>query len=359
MADTAQGDSPAETAPASREDQLASAAEAFKVQLGQVEAPERPRDDSGRFTSSQAEPEEIEAEAGAVEAEEAAESHEEGQDESEAADEAQHKDPTMPESWPADKAEVWNSLEPDAQDFIRQRDIELKSATNAKFMEAANLRKAHEAEIIEARTTRQQAVQAADLALTAIQPREPSISMLDINSSDYDPDNYHLAKAQYEQGLSFLQSIAAQRQNLIAQEQQEQQRQAAQYLHQINEKTAPAFVKDVPDAANPAKLPGVLNGLSKYLIDQGAPHDIFDGSETALMWHLTWKAREYDKLQSAKAKVQTDPRPEPRKAGPAVRPGVATPPSAKAAARRQNAIGEVKRSGTIEAGAAAWKHFLK
>jgi hypothetical protein len=27
-----------------------------------------------------------------------------------------------------------------------------------------------------------------------------------------------------------------------------------------------------------------------------------------------WKAREYDKLQSAKAKVQTDPRPEPRKA---------------------------------------------
>jgi hypothetical protein len=355
MTDTAQPATAAETEVVSREDQFASAAEAFKEALGQ--APERARDESGRFTSSQGE-EQIEAADEGAQPEAAAESPDEGQDESEAADEAQHKDPSMPESWPADKAEVWNSLEPDAQDFIRQRDVELKSAVNAKFMEAANARRAAEATIAEVQTNRQQALQTLDLAMQVLQPQEPSLSMLDLNSSDYDPDNYHLAKAQYENSLRYLNSLAAQRQHLVAQEQQEDQRRDLMLTQHINQITGPAFIKDVPDAADPQKLQTVLHDLVSYAVSQGAPAGLFNGNETALEWHMVWKAREYDKLQAAKAKVQTDPRPEPRRASPAVRPGVATPASAKAAARRQNAIGEVKRSGTIEAGAAAWKHFL-
>jgi hypothetical protein len=354
MTDTAQPATAAETVVASNEDPFAAGAEAFKVALGQAEAPEPRRDDKGRFAAEQ-----IEAEAEAAQAPEAAESHDEEQDGNEAADEAQHKDPTMPESWPADKAEVWQSLEPDAQAFIRQRDDEQKAAINVKFMEAANVRKAGEAQYTAAQSIHQSALHGLDLAMQVLQPQEPSISMLDINSSDYDPDSYHLAKAQYQHSLKYLNDLANQRQNLVAQAEQDARNRDAARLHQINEATAPAFVKEVPDAADPAKLQPLLRGLADYAIKAGLPADVFDGSETALEWHMLWKAREYDRMLAAKAKVQTDPRPEPRRASPPVRPGVATPPSAKAAARRQGAMDRLAKSGSIEDGAAVFKQIFK
>jgi hypothetical protein len=63
-------------------------------------------------------------------------------------------------------AEQWTSLPPETQAFIREREGQRESAVNAKFQEAANLRKAHEAEIGEAQTNRQAFAEAADFVLS-------------------------------------------------------------------------------------------------------------------------------------------------------------------------------------------------
>lgn len=172
MTETAQGLGPAESEVMSTADALASAADAFKVQLGQAE-PARPRHDRGRFASAAGdEPggEEIEAEAGAVEAAEAAESRDAEASGEEAADEAQPAETELPKSWPAEQAELWESLPPEAQAFIAEREGQRDRAVNAKFQEAANVLKANEAVVTEAQSNRQLYAEAADLVLSLVAP---------------------------------------------------------------------------------------------------------------------------------------------------------------------------------------------
>ncbi len=363
MTDTAQAPAPAETEVVPASDPMQDAMQAFKVHLGQEEAPERARDEKGRFTSQAEEPEEeIEAPAETEQAEEGAESQDDTGVDDQAADEVQPEAADLPTSWPADKAELWQELSPDAQAFLRQRDEEQSAAVNAKFMEAANLRKAHEAEIGEAQLNRQRYAEAnglIDQVLSAVQPRMPPLSMLDVNSSDYDPDRYHLFRAQAEDWQAQLNHLNAQRQQIAAQERQEEERQASARYQQINGASRDAFIKEVPDVTDQAKAAGVLQGLMDYAIAKGAPADLFQTPTTALEWHVLWKAREYDRLQEAKGRVAKAPIPEPRKPQPAVRPGVTTPRSAIDASRRKAALDRLKTEGSVEAGAAALKHLFK
>ena len=353
MADTAQPATAADPeAVPTREDGLQAAASAFKVELGQEEAPaEQPRKPNGQF-ASQAGDEEIEATDEADEAEAGAESQDEGEEESEAGDEPQPEETDLPPSWPADKAELWEGLEPDAQAFIRQRDAQQNAAVNAKFMEAANLRQAHEAEIFEAQTNRQRYAEAVDQVLSLVVPQPPPRSMLDYNSSDYDPDAYHYRKAQYEDTVAFLEQHKAQRQTLAAQEQM-------QRFNAINGTTRDSFIQLVPDVADQAKAPAVFQSLMEYAVSEGAPPELFQTPTTALEWKVLWKAKEYDRLQAAKARVSKEPKPEPKKAQPAVRPGVTTPRSAIEKQKRGKALDRLAREGSVEAGAAVLKHLMK
>lgn len=315
----------------------------------------KPRDEQGRFAApappeeepAEAEEEEIEAEAG-VPAE--AESHEAEHETDEAADEAQPTAVDLPTSWPAEHAEMWTALPPEAQAIIAEREGQRDAAVNAKFQEAANLRKAHEAEISEAQANRDRYAEAADLVLSLVAPQRPPLSMLDAKSDDYDPDAYHLANARYEQSVAFLEEHAAQRQHLAAQEQQ------ARY-DAINAASRDRFIKDVPEITDGAKAPAIIRELMDYAIGHGAPADMFDAPTTALEFHLLWKAREYDRLQSAKAKVAQAPRPEPRKAQPAVRPGVTTSRSAVKAAQREKDFERVRKEGSVESLTRIWKHY--
>jgi hypothetical protein len=350
--DTAQPATAAETEPVSKADALASAADAFKVSLGQ--APQRelpPRADDGRFTSPTA-GEEIEAADEGEQPEPAAESQEEGQEPEGAAEEAQPADVSLPTSWPAEQAELWQTLPPEARAVIAEREGQRDAAVNAKFQEAANLRKAHEAEINEAQSNRRAYAEAAELVLSIVQPQMPPRTMLDPNSGDYDPDAYHYQKATYEDTLAFLSHHRNQLGQVRAQE------EGARF-NAINSATRDAFIKDVPDVTDQAKAPAALQGLMEYAVQMGAPPETFQTPTTALEWHVLWKAREYDRLQAAKAKVTAEPKPEPRKAQPAVRPGVTTPKSAIENQQRGKAMDRLRREGTVDAGAQALKHLLK
>ena len=379
MTDTAQPQpAAAETDPASRDGALRAAADAFKISLGQIPAsagtgaPARElprRGEDGRFLSAGGDadggednwvPEHvrddeggrIEAPGDPDEAEAGAESQGDVDGEAEAGDEPQPSDPPLPKSWPAEQAELWRSLPPEAQAVIAGREGQRDAAVNAKFQEAANLRKAHEAEIDEAKRNCQAYAEAAELVLSLVQPQMPPRSMLDADSDDYDPDKYHYQKALYEDTIAFLAQHKTQLGQVRAQAQ-------LQGFRTINDATRDAFIASVPDVADQAKAPAVFQDLIDYAVSLGSPTEVFQSPTTALEWHVLWKAREYDRLQQARRRVAEAPRPEPWKAQPAVRPGVTTPRGAIEQQKRGAALERLRREGSVDAGAAALKQLMK
>jgi len=343
--------------------QLANAAEAFKATLGQ----EAERDERGQFAARGSEEEESldpglrredadeEDEASedpGLDPGEAGAEDDAGSGAEEAAGEAQPDAVAMPASWTREDEALWSSLPPEAQARIAEREGQRDRAVSLKFQEAAALRKANEAEIIEAQSNRQRYAEAVDQVLSLVVPQLPPRSMLDANSADYDPDQYHYRKALFEETNAFLAGHAHQRRAIAAQEEQSR-------FNALNDATRDAFVASVPDAADQAKAPALFGELIDYAVGLGTPAETFDAPTSALEWHVLWKAREYDRLQAAKARVDKDPKPEPRKAAPAVRPGVATARGAIEQANRGKAMDRLRREGSVEAGAAAFKHLLK
>jgi hypothetical protein len=355
MTDTPQPATAGET-EVSNADAIEAAANAFRT--FSYEAPEtadRPRDEHGRFVAAQ----EIEAE-GEAPAEPEAESQ--GEEETtEAAEEAQPEAVDLPPSWPAELAEEWASLPAPLQDTIVRREAERETAINAKFQEAANLRKAHEAEISEAQTNRQRYAEAVDAVLSVVTPHRPPISMLDPNSADYNPDGYHLAQARFQQTAEYLDSLKQQRQQIAAQQQQEELEQARSYMAEVEAKYRPVLLNDVPELSDPAKQGPVLNDIITYAISQGIGEHVFKDPEiagrvTSPELHIAWKAMQYDKMMKAKGTVQ----PKAAKpAAPAVKPGVATSRSGVEAAQRKKAFERLDREQSVEAAADIFKMHSK
>ena len=351
MDDTAQSLGAAETDP------IASAAAAFKQSVPElIGTQERPRDEQGRFARS--EPEEIEAEA-EPEGEAEVESQEVETVEEEAAEEAQPAI-DLPPSWPSEMAETWQELPAETQDFIVQREAEREAAVNAKFQEAANVRKANEATITEAQQSAQRFIQAADATLALIEPQWPSETMLVQGSSDYNPDAYHYYRAQAEKAERQIASIQQHREEAVAQLTKEAEAKAMEQIAEIEAKARPALLRDVPDLADAHKQPAILNSLVQYAVESGIPQDVFTDPEqakyvTSAQLHLAWKAQQYDRMVAAKAKVQPK---AARPAAPTVKPGVATSPTQARAIQRKNANERLNREGSIEAGAAVFKQVF-
>jgi hypothetical protein len=356
MTDTAQPETAAETEVVPV-DPIEAAANAFKNYDNPVA--DRHRAPDGKFAKAEpeGEAEEIEAEEPSGEP---AESQEEAETD-EAAEEAQPDPVDLPPSWPAELAEEWNSLPAPVQDKIVQREAEREAAVNAKFQEAANLRKAHEAEINEAIANRQQFAEAADFVLSLAQPQKPPVSMLNPQSNDYNPDEYHLRNAEYEQQTQILSTLAQQRQQVAQLQQVEMERGQQQFYAQVEEKYGPLLLKDVPDLAVPEKQPQILSEIARWAVDNGVPAETFTDPDrakhvTSADLRIAWKAMQYDRMMDAKGKV-TPKAAKP--AAPPVRPGVTTSRSAIEGQRLKAAKDRLARTGSIEDGAAIWKNFLK
>ena len=356
MTDTAQPEPAAETESL---DPIAAAADAFKTFDDRApDTPERQRDEKGRFASEQAE--EIEADEEGEQPDADAESQDETETD-EASDEDQPEAVDLPPSWPSEMAEQWTSLPPETQAFIREREGQREAAVNAKFQEAANLRKANEAEINEAKTNRQAFAEAADFVLSLAQPQKPPVSMLNPHSGDYNPDQYHLLNAQYQEQTQLLANLYQQRQQVAQQEQAEQEKQGETFRAQIEEKFGPLLIKDVPDLADPAKQGQALSEIARYAVDNGVPAETFSDPERAKLitsadLRFAWKAMQYDKMMAAKSQVK----PKAQKpAAPVVKPGVTTPRSAIEATKRKQAQERLARSGSIEDAAAIFKTVFK
>lgn len=349
MAETAQPPA-AETDP---NVQIQNAVDAFKAFDNPVA--NRTRDEAGRFASEQEEPEESEElESEAEEAELEEESDEDA--ELEADDPEEDEAHPLPPSWPEDKAELWKSLSADARAVIAERDAEQLRATNAKFQEIANARKAAEAEARrEAATKRDELIAQIETVEQLYQVVEPDPRAFGYGTDYFNQSAYSAALAEYQANAQALAQFKQQRESLQSERDAEASEAFREWKQQVEAEYAPKLLADVPELRDPTKGEPALNAMIQYAIENGIPQDVFapEAQEeiTSAQLHLVWKAMQYDKARSGKAM----PKPKP---SPTVRPGVSSPRSAQKAVRHQKARDRLAREGSIEAGAAVFKQFL-
>lgn len=357
MTDTAQPIVAAETDP------VAVAAAAFKQQREPEAAPVI-RDERGKFASAQpaAEPEQIEAEAPEALEAEAAEAEYEAEPETveEAAEEAQPEAVPPPASWGKEDAELWTALPPETQAKIAEREGQREAAVNSKFQEVANARKAAEAKAAEANANRDSYGEAIDTVLAMARPVKPDPRQYGLGTSDYNRDAYDYAVLQYEQQTEIVQSLTQQRKAIAAQQQEEATARERAAYEEIEAKARPALLAAVPDISDPQKQGAALNEIVQYAVSQGIPDHVFTDPEnaariTSAELLMAWKAKEYDRLQGAKARVA--PTAKPKSASPPLRPGVTTPRATQQQTAFRKDMDRLEKSGSIEAGAAIFKHF--
>jgi hypothetical protein len=337
--------------------QLQTAADAFKAFT--TEQPiERPRDDRGRFASDAESVEEIEAEAELP----PAENDDEQEDEPEAAEEAQPEAADLPPSWSKEDADLWQSLPPEAQAKIAAREGEREKAVNQKFQEAANVRRAVEGQLTEANANRNQYAALLDEVTSLITPQRPDPRAYGAGTGAYNREAYDLALVEYEQQSTILDQLRQQREAISAQQTAEMEQAAQAARATIEEAWKPKFIELVPDVTDPAKGGKAIQDLVEYAVANGIEQSLFEdpkaaSSITSAELLILEKARRYDQLQAAKGKVREAPAPKP--ATPTVRPGVVTSRSAQRASAFQKDAGRLAKSGSIEDGAAVFRHFLK
>ena len=343
--DTAQPSQAAETDP------IAAAAQAFKA----FDDPtaNHPRGEDGKWTR-EAEPEE-EAEEEALEADDSEDDLEadeyDDEDEQDAAEPAQ----PMPPSWGAEDAELWNSLPPETQSKIAAREGERDRGLNLKLQETANARKEAEAKAAEVSTKLENLSNVIETVEALYQSPEPDPRAFGYGTEQFNEPAYRMAHQQWQQTEQALAQLRQQR-DATAKEVSEAEEQAFnEWKASHEENYRPKLLADVPELTDAAKAEPILRELVTYAIENGIPEDVFSeelqGHITSAQLHLMWKAQQYDKLKANK----TAPKPKP--AGPAVKPGVSSPRSAKKAARKARSFDRLAREGSVEAAADVFKHL--
>lgn len=340
---------------------LQNAADAFKAIISPQ--PERPRDEAGRFAPKEpaeapaeaVEGEEQEIEAAEGEAPEAAESEAEQPTDTEAADEAQPEDDVpLPASWAKEDADLWQALPANAKAKIFAREAQRDQAVNLKFQEAANARKAAEAQAQEAAANRDRYLQEIGALKAAIQPAPPPVSMLQPNSPNYDPDTYHLLRAEYEQASQFVQQLEQQAARAHAESEAQRQAAEAAAFEAVENEWRPKLFASVPELNSPEKAPQVFAELGRYGSENGFTADELAQADARDILML-WKAAQFDKQQAAAQRMKATAKPQPKPASPAVKPGVQTPTSLVRQSVQAKQMERLSKSGSLEDAAAMFK----
>jgi len=337
---------------------LDDAASAFKAFTNPE--PAQPRNDRGQFAPVQQEAVEDEDLPPAQDAEDGADldAADDEQEVAEAADEAQQDAVDMPSSWSKDDAELWQALPADAQAKIAEREAQREAGLNAKLMEAANARKAIEAQAAEANANRDAYAQAIDAVIGLVATPEPDPARFGLGTDNFDRDSYDIAVYNWKQTQAQVQGLLQQRQAITAQQEQEAQQARQLAVQEIEQVAWPKFVETVPELADPTKGRQVIADIVQYAVAEGLPQEVFqNGAVNSHEMRLLWKAKEYDRIKSAETRVKAG-NPPPKPATPPVRPGGITPRATVQANRLGKAQSRLAKEGSIEAGAAVFKHFL-
>lgn len=275
-------------------------------------------------------------------AQEAEPAADEAQPETETTEQAEADLPPIepPASWKAADKEWFRSLPREAQQIIADRERSRETATNRALQEAAEARKAAEAERQAALNERQQYQQQLNAIVPALQ-QQLANEFADIKTpadvmalAQNDPARYALWRA---------------KQDAIAYAMQEQQRLAEQQRAEAAER-AQAYLKEqrgkliekLPELASPEKYKAFASELSAYLRDEG-----FSDDEIAqLVDHraalIARKAMLYDRAQKAAAAAKAKPVPKVQQ------PGTALTKADRAAEERAAKLKRLEKTGSLE-----------
>lgn len=336
---------------------LDDAASAFKAFTDPT--PAQPRNDRGQFASGHEEAAEEEDDLDPQDAEDGIDDADDDEQEvDEAAEEAQPDAVDMPSSWSKEDAEIWQALPADAQAKIAEREAQREAGLNSKLMEAANARKLVEQQAAEANANRDAYAQAIDQVVGLLTFPKPDPAQYGLGTEQYDRDAYDLALYQWESAQGQLQSLHQQRQMIAAQQEQEAQAARQRAMEEVEAVAWPKLLAEVPELSDPVKGKQVIGDIVRYAVEQGLPQDAFqNGAVNSHEMRLLWKAKEYDRIKSAETRVKAG-NPPPKPATPPVRPGGITPRATVQANRLGKAQTRLAKEGSIEAGAAVFKHFL-
>ena len=338
--------------------QLDDGADAFKAFLNPEST--KPRDEKGRFAPSEVEQDqedEIEDE-GEIEPESS--DDDELADDVEAVEETQPETP-MPSSWSKEDADVWQALPPEAQAKIAEREGQRDQAVNAKFQEAANIRKANEAIVNEAAANRDKYLQAIDSVLSLVQPQRPTPYDYGYGTEYYNREAYDIALTQHEETSRYVSDLQAQREHLSAQRDAETFNEQRTRHAQIEATAWPKFLADVPELADQSKGRQIVQDVVQYAVQSGIPEDVFNSPDaqflTSAELHIAWKAMMYDKQKEAAKRVA--PKAQPKPAAPPLKPGTIATRQSVDKVKYSKARDRLDREGSVEAGAAVFKHLFR
>jgi hypothetical protein len=240
-------------------------------------------------------------------------------------DEADEELPPIkpPVSWTAEEQEEFKQLPRALQETLTRRESERERFVQAKAQEAKQTRSQVETEAVAAIQRIQDDFAAKLQVLTPqVQPPPPR-TMLDVNSSDYDPDRYHYLKAVHDDSLAQAQYVQQQIEaihNQRSQLERAQREQAVQRESEALRETLPEWF----DATEGPKLHATVKSIASEL--GYSAEQVNDATATeivALARVSEWKAKadKLDTLNARKMEKVREARGMPKVSKPGVPQG--------------------------------------
>jgi hypothetical protein len=280
-----------------------------------------------RKTKNEAKPE-VSQEPGAEEATPAPESAEEADaaPPQEATGETQEGDPAaeppldLPRSWTKDQTEHWNKLDRATQEFLLEHDRKASDAVRRSQNEAAEIRKAVEAEQKRAEQVRQEYESRLPVLLQTLQAQQAG-EFADIKTQS---DVMRMATeepARYLRWDAYNKQLGAVQQQ-VQEAQQRQQQDQLQHFTKWSEEQDKLFAEKEPDILDPVKAPKLKEAAISELRNSG-----FTDNELASLWNGVFRDARVQLLINDAVKYrnakQSVAKPAPKPIPPVHRPGTA------------------------------------
>lgn len=212
----------------------------------------------------------------------------------------------MPASWSKDDNEIWQSLAPDAQNKVVERERQTQSDYSRRQNELSDQQKALHAN--EEKTKQKQAELLE--TLKAVQVQKPSPDMLDPNHESHDSDEYHRQNALWEKSTAKVTELS-----------EEIQKQQTEDFAKWQGMQAELYKKDWPEFLDTEKGPKLHNDLigfaaKRMRISAEQAAQVLQTTDYRQMSILNDAMKYGQAIEKAKAKKQ-NPRSKSLKGGTA------------------------------------------
>ena len=207
-----------------------------------------------------------------------------------------------PTSWNKEAKENWSKLPPDLQKYLSEKESESQKTINQRFNEAAEARKAAEAErqAIAQEKIRlgQSAVTAETVIQAQLEEKYKNVNWGELNA--YDPVKFLQLSYEYNQDKMKLEAVVAQR----TQAEQAQFEYAKQKENEYLLSQKALISKYIPEAKDDESTKSIANSVGKYLTQESEykfTNEELQGLRDARTFAIAHKAMLWDKAQKEAA----------------------------------------------------------